>query len=141
MIDPIDEEADKRTRERHHARSRPGAKWQPSEESQAKAQKKLGGEELEIPCPRVCARERDEELEGIADHRLALAEQKRAAGVRAIPERQLAVGPGARLHKRHGQMLPHHGAHIGHLHILKSRVRLARECRDSIVEQPCSVVR
>ena len=74
-------------------------------------------------------------MERVAEHGLALGEEGDAAGVVAIPERELTLGEGAALHHGERDVLPHDGPDVGAFDIGGLTARVTGERRVGVVEQ------
>ena len=151
MVDAVDEEADERRGDGdqgggEQGRGRAGERGRGGEgesgrteaeddEAEGGGEEPFGDEVFDVPRPRGAVRGDHEKVERIAEHGLALGEERDAAGVVAIPERELALGEGAALHHGERDVLPHDGPDVGAFDIGGLTARVTGERRVGVVKQ------
>src|SRR5258707_863588 len=91
MVYAIQEKTDKRRGEREQQGRCAAARGPPNAKAHAKGEEKTAEDETQVPRPRGAVRQNRDELQRVAEHRLALCEQRVARIVVAIPQRQFAV--------------------------------------------------
>ena len=145
MVDAVDEEADERGGEGdegggEEGRGREGERGNgrteaEDDEAEGGGEEPFGDEVFHVPGPRGAFGGDHEKVERVAEHRLALGEEGDAAGVVAIPERQLTLGEGAALHHGERDVLPHDGPDVGAFDIGGLTARVTGERRVGVVKQ------
>ena len=141
MIEAVGEEADEgRRRGKHHRYTEP-ADGGAHEQADAESEEDFRDDELHVPRPGRAAGGERNPVQRVADHGLALTEERDAAGVHAVSQRQLAVAEdGLVLHDRVWQMSPKHRADVGEFRVFDRAGRSARERGIAGVETGGTVV-
>jgi len=114
MIDPVDIEADERRRHRQEEGGRQIPEGPPCAEADTETKEPLCDQVLQVPGPCGPVEGERDQVKGIPEARLPLAQEREAPRVVAVPQRQLALPEhGLALDHRERNVVPEGGAHVG----------------------------